>query len=194
MPIVGTVSTEFDFQATVSESIQAGAALAVLPVPRCGVATGGRFAFGGQAGTTYPVGQPTGRAIATLIVPDLEARVGILRDPCQAGRMLRVTIDPAAKSFLDMIPLPNSPPRIPPDGSGESLYSSNEFNGFSGRGTFLPEPRSDVTTIDGHPAPRPPFGGLQLTPPGNYTVRLSVTIGGIRVGSVSSSFSVVPAN
>lgn len=188
VPIVGRVLAEFDFQATVVETIQAAAGLAILSVRTIGTCTFGSTA---SAGTTYEIGLLTSRPLTSLTVPDSNSRNGIIPDPCQPSRMLRVTIDPAGKPFLDMTPLPNT---LSPStgGTGQLLYAGNELTGLSGRESFLPEPRADVITSDGRPMARPPFGRVDLVPPGNYTVRMSVSIGGISLGSVSSSFSVVP--
>lgn len=49
-----------------------------------------------------------GRTIST-VVPDLNARQGILPDPSRPGQTTTVSINPAVRSYLDQYPLPNGP-------------------------------------------------------------------------------------
>ncbi len=47
-----------------------------------------------------------GRSVST-VVPDVNARSGILPDPSRPGQTLQVTVNPVVKPYLDLYPLPN---------------------------------------------------------------------------------------
>jgi len=161
-------------------------ALVTLSIPTTTIDTCTASPGTTQVEAAYQVGQMAGTVSGKATVFTIEAHVGIIPNPCQAGELF-FSIDAQAVPFLDLVPLPNGANLG--DGTAEFLFEAG-FNGLSGHVTFPPsefiqnpDPRLGLD-------PGFVFGRFQLFPPGTYNISLTITVGETSVATTSSSFTV----
>ncbi|MBI4460724.1 MAG: hypothetical protein HY648_11795 [Acidobacteria bacterium] len=179
--VVGSVRVNFDFVATALGSIPTVATLSVR--------TGGA-----QMSGSYSVGESTGSAVLSTVVPNVNARQGLFPSGPQ---LVQIPIHPQAVPFLNLLPLPNG--RDLGNGTGEFFFGSQPYSGQAGQLTFAPSlveiplslfPGPGTACEDGQNVGFP-FGLFVTLPPsGPNQATLTVTIGGVTVAKTTSSFYV----